>query len=68
MSGVATDKVFGDAIPGLYETYLVPLIFVAYAADLGNRLASASVTRVLEIAAGQADGTERRYVGMRIVR
>ena len=46
------DKVFAGSIPKLYETYLVPLIFEPYAADLANRLASRSPTRVLEIAAG----------------
>ena len=48
----ATDKVFSGSIPKLYETYLVPLIFTPYAADLTTRLASKSVTRVLELAAG----------------
>jgi len=54
MSGPASasDKVFTGSIPKLYETYLVPLIFEPYAADLANRLASRSLARVLEIAAG----------------
>jgi SAM-dependent methyltransferase len=52
MSSPNSDKVFTGSIPKLYETYLVPLIFEPYAADLTNRLASRSVTRVLEIAAG----------------
>ena len=47
-----TDKVFTGSIPKLYDTYLVPLIFEPYATDLANRLASRSVTRVLEVAAG----------------
>ncbi len=47
-----TDKVFTGSIPKLYEAYLVPLIFEPYATDLVNRLASRSLTRVLEIAAG----------------
>jgi ubiquinone/menaquinone biosynthesis C-methylase UbiE len=47
-----TDKVFAGSIPKLYDTYLVPLIFEPYAADLANRLASRSLSRVLEIAAG----------------
>src|SRR5213078_5285912 len=33
-----TDKVFDGSIPKLYDTYLVPLIFEPYAADLANRL------------------------------
>jgi SAM-dependent methyltransferase len=52
MSGPDTDKVFSGSIARLYEAYLVPLIFEPYAADLVNRLASRSLTRVLEIAAG----------------
>jgi SAM-dependent methyltransferase len=47
-----TDKVFTGSIPKLYETYLVPLIFEPYAADLAGRVGSRRVTRVLEIAAG----------------
>ncbi len=47
-----TDKVFAGSIPELYETHLVPLIFEPYAVDLARRLASRSLTRVLEIAAG----------------
>jgi ubiquinone/menaquinone biosynthesis C-methylase UbiE len=52
MNASHTDKVFTGAIPKLYETYLVPLIFEPYARDLANRLASRPLARVLEIAAG----------------
>lgn len=52
MSGHDTDTVFNGSIPELYETYMVPLIFEPYAADLASRLARRSVTSVLEIAAG----------------
>jgi SAM-dependent methyltransferase len=52
MSSTNTDKVFTGSIPKIYETYLVPLIFVPYAEDLAKRLAARSPTRVLEIAAG----------------
>jgi len=52
MSNRDTDKAFAGSIPELYDTYLVPLIFEPYVADLANRLASRSLTRVLEIAAG----------------
>ena len=48
----ATDKVFAGSIPKLYDTYLVPLIFEPYAADLARRLRSRRLSRVLEIAAG----------------
>jgi SAM-dependent methyltransferase len=47
-----SDKVFAGSIPKLYEKYLVPMIFEPYAVDLVNRLASKSLGRVLEIAAG----------------
>ena len=46
------DKVFAGSIPKLYDTYLVPLIFEPYAADLVRRLSSRPLSRVLEIAAG----------------
>jgi SAM-dependent methyltransferase len=52
VTGLASDKIFSGSIPKLYEEYLVPMIFQPYAADLVNRLASRSLTRVLEIAAG----------------
>lgn len=52
MANPDTDKVFAGSIPRLYDTYLVPLIFEPYAADLVNRLGSRSLSRVLEIAAG----------------
>lgn len=52
MSGPDTDKVFGDEISKFYEKYLVPILFEPYAADLADRLASRSISRVLEIAAG----------------
>lgn len=52
MSIQGTDKVFAGSIPELYDTYLVPLIFEPYAADIVARLASRPLTRVLEIAAG----------------
>jgi SAM-dependent methyltransferase len=47
-----TDKVFAGSIPKLYNTYLVPLIFEPYAADLAKRLGSRPLSRVLEVAAG----------------
>ena len=50
MSG--TDKVFSGAVPKLYESHLVPLIFEPYAADLAERVKSRRVERLLEIAAG----------------
>jgi len=47
-----SEELFAGSIPELYETYPVPLVFEPYAADLANRLASRSLTRVLEVAAG----------------
>jgi SAM-dependent methyltransferase len=52
MGSPNTDKVFAGSIPKLYDTYLVPLIFEPYAADLVNRLRARPLSRVLEIAAG----------------
>ena len=59
MSLPGTDKVFIGSIPRLYEAYLVPLIFQPYAADLVNGIASRSLARVLEIAAGTGVVTRR---------
>jgi len=47
-----SDKAFTGSIPELYETYLVPLLFEPYAAQLTARLGLKSLSRVLEIAAG----------------
>jgi SAM-dependent methyltransferase len=52
MQRTDTDKAFIGSIPKLYDTYLVPLIFEEYAADLANRLCARPLTQVLEIAAG----------------
>jgi ubiquinone/menaquinone biosynthesis C-methylase UbiE len=52
MTNSASDKLFAGSIPKLYDTYLVPLIFQAYADDLARRVAARPVRRVLEIAAG----------------
>ncbi len=48
----AADKTFAGSIPEFYDTYLVPLIFQAYADDLADRIAARRPARVLEIAAG----------------
>jgi ubiquinone/menaquinone biosynthesis C-methylase UbiE len=44
--------VFGGSIPELYDTYLVPLIFEAYADDLAERAAALTPSTILETAAG----------------
>jgi SAM-dependent methyltransferase len=51
-SNTGSDGVFTGSIPKLYETYLVPMIFESYAADLVTRLASRKPSHVLELAAG----------------
>jgi SAM-dependent methyltransferase len=59
MTAPGSDKVFAGSIPQLYETHLVPLLFEPYAADLADRLASRSLARVLEVAAGTGVATRR---------
>ena len=57
---MAGDNTFSGSIPKIYETYLVPLIFEHYAADLAARVAArlalgakeGTPQHVLEIAAG----------------
>ncbi|MBT5080925.1 MAG: methyltransferase domain-containing protein [Rhodospirillaceae bacterium] len=46
------DKVFAGSIPQFYDSYLVPLIFEAYANDLAQRAAASNPRAVLEVAAG----------------
>jgi ubiquinone/menaquinone biosynthesis C-methylase UbiE len=47
-----SDKLFAGSIPELYDGYLVPLIFEAYARDLAERVAALRPKAVLETAAG----------------
>ncbi len=47
-----SDKLFAGSIPEFYDTYLVPLIFEAYANDLAERAAAQAPKTVLETAAG----------------
>jgi SAM-dependent methyltransferase len=46
------DKRFTGSVPKVYGTFLVPLIFEPYAADLQARISSIRPSRILEIAAG----------------
>lgn len=46
------DTVFAGSVPEIYDTYMVPLIFQSYAADLARHVASGSPRNVLETAAG----------------
>lgn len=47
-----SDKKFVGSIPDIYDDYLVPLIFEAYASDLATRVATHQPGSVLETAAG----------------
>ncbi len=42
------DKLFAGSIPEFYDTYLVPLIFEAYALDLAERVAALAPGTVLK--------------------
>jgi ubiquinone/menaquinone biosynthesis C-methylase UbiE len=46
------DKVFAGSIPKVYDSHLVPLIFVGFAEDIAQRVASCVPTSILETAAG----------------
>jgi SAM-dependent methyltransferase len=52
MTAAAIDKVFAGSIPKIYQSLMVPLIFEPYAADMADRVAAISPSRVLEIACG----------------
>jgi len=54
-----SDTVFAGAMPEMYESLMVPLIFEPYAIDLADRLAPRAPRRVLEIAAGTGVVTRR---------
>jgi ubiquinone/menaquinone biosynthesis C-methylase UbiE len=49
---VTTDQVFQGKIPEIYDTYMVPMLFEHFAADMAARVASAAPGAVLETAAG----------------
>ncbi len=46
------DRVFNGSIPELYDSFLVPMIFAPYAADIAALASSAQPRQVLEVAAG----------------
>jgi ubiquinone/menaquinone biosynthesis C-methylase UbiE len=46
------DKAFVGSIPETYDTYLVPLIFEAFANDIAERVIALDPRRILETAAG----------------
>ncbi len=47
-----SDVVFAGSIPEFYDSYMVPMIFEVYAADLAARVAALAPKAVLEVAAG----------------
>jgi SAM-dependent methyltransferase len=47
-----SDQVFAGSIPGIYDSYLVPLIFEVFAKDMAERVAAFLPGSVLEMAAG----------------
>jgi len=59
-----SDKHFTGSIPAMYESYLVPLIFEPYAADLVARLVAVDPSDVLEVAAGT--GVVTRHLARRL--
>ena len=48
----STDSQFSGSVPEFYDTYMVPLIFEQYAADMARRVAELAPKTVLETAAG----------------
>lgn len=48
----ASDKAFSGSIPELYDQYMVPMIFEAFARDLAARVTKTSPLSILETAAG----------------
>jgi SAM-dependent methyltransferase len=46
------DTAFTGSLPRIYDTFLVPMIFEPYGADIARRLSALPVRRVLEVAAG----------------
>ena len=59
-----TDAVFTGSIPTIYDTFLVPLIFEEFAADMAQRVAAGAPDHVLELAAGT--GVVTRAVAPRL--
>jgi SAM-dependent methyltransferase len=49
---ISTDIAFSGSIPQIYDRFLAPLLFNAYAEDIARRTAELSPQRILETAAG----------------
>ncbi len=56
------DKDFTGSIPEIYDTYLVPLSFEAYARDLADRIAALDPASVLQTAAGRGMGAGHSFI------
>lgn len=48
----ATDQAFSSAVATLYESHMVPMLFMPYAVEMAGRVAAHLPREVLEIAAG----------------
>jgi SAM-dependent methyltransferase len=59
-----SDLDFSGSVPELYDRFLVPLIFKAYADDLVARLDDLDVSSVLEVAAGSGVVTRAMAAGL----
>ncbi len=59
-----SDLKFAGSVPEVYDRYLVPLIFDAYAADLVHRLEDLDVGSILEVAAGSGVVTRAMASGL----
>lgn len=59
-----SDKAFVGSIPEIYDAYLVPLIFEAFASDLAERAAALNPATILETAAGS--GVVTRVLASRL--
>lgn len=53
------DTKFSGSIPQIYDSHLVPLMFLPYADDIAARLGGLSAGHVLETAAGTGVVTQR---------
>ena len=49
---ISTDVAFSGSIPQIYDRFLAPLLFNAYAEDIARRTAEVSPRQILETAAG----------------
>jgi SAM-dependent methyltransferase len=59
-----SDQTFTPALPAVYESHLVPLVFAPYAAELADRLAARPLSRVLEVAAGTGIVTRKMAMAL----